>query len=257
MVGSLADNRTPTTHEVTAVIQARMSSNRLPGKVLLPVGEKLVLDWVLDAVERSNTIDKIILATSSDSSDDPIQEYAELRGVDCFRGSLDDVLGRFVGAVEKFAPETAAVVRITADCPLLDFELLDLVVDSWLNSKSIDYVSTALTRWLPRGMDAELITTEALKRLNELAQDYHRTHVTSYAYSHPELFSLLEVTDTSNYSKFRVTLDTKEDYELIKEVVLELEGLTPSLEAIVDILVKHPELVKINSEIAQKKLAEG
>ena len=106
-------------------------------------------------------------------------------------------------------------------------------------------------------MDAELITTEALKRLNELAQDYHRTHVTSYAYSHPELFSLLEVTDTSNYSKFRVTLDTKEDYELIKEVVLELEGLTPSLEAIVDILVKHPELVKINSEIAQKKLAEG
>ena len=181
MVGSLADNRTPTTHEVTAVIQARMSSNRLPGKVLLPLGEKLVLDWVLDAVERSNTIDKIILATSSDSSDDPIQEYAELRGVDCFRGSLDDVLGRFVGAVEKFAPETAAVVRITADCPLLDFELLDLVVDSWLNSKSIDYVSTALTRWLPRGMDAELITTEALKRLNELAQDYHRTHVTSYA----------------------------------------------------------------------------
>ena len=134
---------------------------------------------------------------------------------------------------------------------------MDLVVDSWLNSKSIDYVSTALTRWLPRGMDGELITTEALKRLNELAQDYHRTHVTSYAYSHPELFSLLEVTDTSNYSKFRVTLDTKEDYELIKEVVLELEGLTPSLEAIVDILVKHPELVKINSEIAQKKLAEG
>lgn len=242
---------------VTAVIQARMSSNRLPGKVLMPLGDQLVLDWVLDAVDRSQTIDTVILATSTDSSDDQIQSYAQNRGVNCYRGSLDDVLGRFVGAVNEFSPSCNAVVRVTADCPLLDFNILDRVVNTWRDSPSTDYLSTAITRWLPRGMDAELITTKALNKVDELAKEYHRIHVTSYAYSNPELFSILEVTDQNDYSQYRVTLDTTEDYELIKALVNELHGHTPSLKEIVDILANHPELVKINSEITQKQLAEG
>jgi spore coat polysaccharide biosynthesis protein SpsF len=257
MAGGLADNKDETTSEITAVIQARMSSSRLPGKILKPLGDQVVLDWVLDAVEKSNTIDKIILATSTDPSDDLIQNYAEQRGVDCFRGSLTDVLGRFVGAVEEFAPSTKAVVRITADCPLLDFEILDLVVQAWLNSQSTDYVSTALIRWLPRGMDAEIVSFETLKKLDAVARDHHRVHVTSYAYSHPEEFSIFGVQTETDYSQFRVTLDTEEDYRLIQAVVSNLNGKVPSLENIVDVLNQHPELVSINAEIMQKQLTEG
>lgn len=257
MGNAMTGNKTAPALGVTAVIQARMSSNRLPGKVLMPLGEQLVLDWVIDAVNRSQTIDTVILATSTDPSDDEIQSYAETRGVNCHRGSLDDVLGRFVSAVNEFSPSSNAVVRVTADCPLLDFKILDRVVNTWRDSQSTDYVSTAITRWLPRGLDAELITTKALNKLNEVAKDYHRIHVTSYAYSNPELFSLLEVTDQNDYSQYRVTLDTNEDYELIKVLVQELHGHTPSLEEIVGILAKHPEIVSINSKITQKQLAEG
>lgn len=243
--------------KIVAVIQARMSSSRLPGKVLMPLGEKLVLDWVVDAVQRSSTIDHIILATSEDESDNAIEEFAGQRNIDCYRGPLDDVLARFVGAVNSCAPDADAIVRITADCPLLDPRIIDMVAGAWQQAQWIDYVSTAITRWMPRGLDVELVSTQALTRTHELAADFHRVHVTSFVYSHPELFSVFGIHNANDFSKFRVTLDTPEDYELIRAVVQELNGTVPTVENIVALLTSKPELVALNAEITQKQLSEG
>lgn len=248
---------TSTDLNVVAIVQARMSSSRLPGKVLRPLGSKPVLDWVIDAIEKSNTIQKIILATSEDDSDDEIETYARDRNIECFRGSLDDVLGRFIGAVEAHCPDSDAVVRITADCPLLDARIVDMVAGAWLQAPWVDYISTAITRCMPRGMDAEIISTSALRKINELATEFHRVHVTSYAYTHPEEFSVFGVQSAKDYSHLRVTLDTQEDYELLQAVVAKLNGEFPTLENVVQLLTDHPELVELNAAITQKQLVEG
>lgn len=243
--------------KIVAVIQARMSSSRLPGKVLKQLGDKLVLDWVVDAVQRSRTIDQIVLATSEDPSDDVIEDFARTNGIDCYRGPLDDVLARFVGAVNTCASDADAIVRITADCPLLDPRIIDMVAGAWQQAQWIDYASTAITRWMPRGLDVELISTQALARAHELATEFHRVHVTSYVYSHPELFSVFGIHNANDYSQFRVTLDTPEDYELISAVVTELNGHVPTVENIVAMLTDKPELVSLNAAITQKQLSEG
>ena len=153
---------------VTAVIQARAGSSRLPGKVLLDLGGRPVLSWVVRAAQEAAEVDEVVIATSDRDLDDPVEEAARELGVACVRGSEDDVLSRFVLALDTHPAD--AVVRLTADCPLLDPGLIDAVVALWRAVPERDYVSTVLVRTLPRGLDVEVVKAEALRRVARTAQ---------------------------------------------------------------------------------------
>src|SRR6478672_5672423 len=176
------DNRTAETPSrrtmrVNAVIQARAGSTRLPGKVLEPLGSLTVLEWVIRAARGARLVDDVVVATTVEALDDAVARAAEEAGALVVRGSEDDVLSRYLLAAEEHPCD--AVVRLTSDCPMLDPEVIDLVVSTWLGAPHLDYVSSVLVRTLPHGMDVELATTDALHRAGAVATAHHRTHVTS------------------------------------------------------------------------------
>src|SRR5664279_6083104 len=174
---------------INAVIQARTGSTRLPGKVLEDLGGHPVLEWVVRAAQAATQIDRVIVATSSLAGDDVVADLADSLGVAVVRGSEDDVLTRFVAALD--AHPCDAIVRLTADCPLLDPTLIDAVAGAWAASPSHDYVSTVLVRCLPRGMDVELVTAGALRAVDRAAVGHDRIHVTSRLYAQPSAYRLL------------------------------------------------------------------
>src|SRR5688572_10280738 len=166
--------------KVLAITQARTSSSRLPGKVLKQLGDKTLLEFHLDRILKAKKIDKLILATSNDPSDDVLPEVARRSGVDTFRGSLNDVLERFYQAAKPFAP--VWVVRLTADCPLIDPELIDKVVETAINS-GVDYCSNGLTPTFPDGVDVEVFRFQALETaFREATLKSDREHVTPFIY---------------------------------------------------------------------------
>lgn len=236
---------------VHAVIQARMGSSRLAGKVLRPLGGTPVLSWVVGAARATPDVDGVIVATSSESGDDVIAALAGQMGVPVVRGDEHDVLGRFATALSEHPCD--AVVRLTADCPLLDPALVGQVVAAWRRDPSLEYVSTTLIRTLPRGLDVELISSSALRRLDASATDYHRSHVTSGAYTDPGLFRMLGLVVQPDASDLRVTLDTPEDAALLDGLVSIL-GLGPHpWRLVVETLREHPELIALNALVQQKR----
>ncbi|MHB8274948.1 MAG: cytidylyltransferase domain-containing protein, partial [Dermatophilaceae bacterium] len=162
---------------INAVIQARAGSTRLPAKVLADLGGRPVLEWVVRAARSARQIDEVIVATSTLAADDVVADLAESLGVVVVRGSEDDVLSRFVAALD--AHPCDALVRLTADCPLLDPTLVDAVAGAWAATPTHDYVSTVLVRCLPRGLDVELVTASALRVVDRTAAGHDRVHVTS------------------------------------------------------------------------------
>ncbi len=174
---------------VNAVIQARAGSTRLPGKVLEPLGSLTVLEWVIRAARAARLVDTVVVATTVETVDDAVARAAEAAGALVVRGSEDDVLSRYLLAAEEHPCD--AVVRLTSDCPMLDPEVIDLVVSTWLGAPHLDYVSSVLVRTLPHGMDVELATTDALHRADAVATAHHRTHVTSAIYTDPEAFDVV------------------------------------------------------------------
>lgn len=200
---------------ILAILQARMSSTRLPGKVLMPVKDTTMLGFEIERIRRSRLIDKLIIATSTDPSDDIIAAHEW--GVDCCRGDLQDVLARFAHCASSFTPDH--VVRLTGDCPVIDPEVIDHLIQRHLVSGK-DYTSNALERTFPDGLDVEVIRFETLMkahRLSHLQED--REHVTHYIYTHPELFTIQTVTWEKDLSHLRWTLDTPEDYALLKTMI--------------------------------------
>lgn len=244
--------RTP---RLLAVVQARASSTRLPGKVLLPLGDETVVGRVLRAVQASGGVDEVVLATSTDPSDDDVEREGARLGVPVVRGPLDDVLSRFLLALDAHPAD--AIVRITADCPLLDPGVLRTCCDVWRAVPDLDYLSTALVRTLPRGLDVEVVRADALRRAGEVAVDHDRVHVTSYVYTHPDEHRLLGLSFVPDGGDLRVTLDTPEDWELVQALVQEYGGRQPSAAELVTWLRQHPEVVALNAEVRQKELAEG
>jgi spore coat polysaccharide biosynthesis protein SpsF len=175
---------------INAVIQARTGSTRLPGKVLEDLGGRPVLEWVVRAAQTATQIDTVIVATSTGADDDTVADLAASLGVPVVRGSEDDVLSRFVDALDAHPAD--AVVRLTADCPLLDPALIDAVAGAWAAAQTrFDYVSTVLVRCLPRGMDVELVTAAALRAVDRVASGHDRVHVTSLLYAEPTAYRLL------------------------------------------------------------------
>jgi spore coat polysaccharide biosynthesis protein SpsF len=235
-----------------------MGSSRLPGKVLLPLGGRSVLDWVVRAVRESGALDEIMVATTTSAEDDAVITECERLGVDWYRGPIDDVLTRFVGAIKNSpAAEPDAVMRFTADCPLLDPELIRMAAAAFRAVPGIDYLSTGMPHTVPRGLDVEIIGTAALRTLDQVAQTHHRVHVTSYAYTHPDEFRLLGLTFLPDTSGLRVTLDTPQDWALIQAVVEHFGDRTVPLRALTEWLDDHPEVRALNAEVQQKALDQA
>jgi spore coat polysaccharide biosynthesis protein SpsF len=240
---------------INAVIQARVGSTRLPAKVVADLGGHPVLEWVVRAAEAARQIDKVIVATSTSPGDDVVVELAESLGVPVVRGSQDDVLSRYIVALDSHPAD--AVVRLTADCPLLDPTVIDAVAGAWTAAPSHDYVSTILVRCLPRGMDVELVTAKALRAIDRTAQGHDRVHVTSGLYSDPMAYRLLGLCVLPPATDLRVTLDTAEDLALLRALVAELPDAPQAWRDVVAVLRARPDLVAINAQVAQKPLDAG
>lgn len=246
---------TTTQPKVVAVIQARVGSTRLPGKVLRDLQSRPVLEWVVRAAQAAEGIDGVVIATSTEGSDDVIADFARERGIQVVRGSESDVLARFLQAVSETGAD--AVVRLTADCPLLDPDIISQVVAIWRRTPGFDYVSTTLVRSLPRGLDVELVTADALSRVANRSEAHHRAHVTSGVYEEGAGFSCAGLTLQPGFSHYRVTLDTPEDAAALEALTSLLPDGPPAWSDIVRLLDDHPQIVALNAEIEQKALIEG
>ena len=240
---------------IVGVIQARMGSSRLPGKVLRPLAGRTALGRLVRAVQESGAVDDVVIATTVEESDDPVASEAERLGVPVHRGATDDVLSRFLGALEAHPGD--AVMRFTADCPLLDPEIAALGAQVFRSIPGLDYLTTSLARTLPRGMDVEIIRATTLRALDGVATDYHRTHVTSYVYTNPDRFRVIGLTLPPNRGHLRLTLDTAEDWQLIQAVVNHFGDSTVSLAKLVDWLDAHPEIRALNAQVEQKTLDQA
>ncbi|WKA47114.1 glycosyltransferase family protein [Geobacillus zalihae] len=242
--------------KVAAIIQARMGSTRFPGKVLKKVLGKTLLEYQIERVKRAKTIDEIIIATTTKESDDPIVQLCQQLSIPYYRGSEEDVLSRYYEAATEFGVDV--VVRLTSDCPIIDPNVIDKVVEHYLENKDrYDYVSNTLTRTYPRGLDTEVMSYEVLKKAHDEAKELiYREHVTAYIYHHPDQFRLCNVSNEKDESKHRWTVDTEEDFLLIKNILETLYPLNPlfTLEDVIQILRDKPEWVEINAHIQQKKL---
>jgi spore coat polysaccharide biosynthesis protein SpsF len=211
---------------ILALLQARMSSTRLPGKVMMPLlGEPMVLRQ-LERLRRAASLDRLVVATSDDPSDDPLAARLEAEGVAVHRGSLHDVLGRFAGAVEAFGPATQ-VVRLTADCPLADPTVIDACVRLHLEG-GFDYTANDHPPTWPRGLDVEVMTAEALAVAAREATDAaDREHVTAFLYHRPERFRIGRLAAAEDLSRLRWTVDTPADFAFVERVYARLYPTKP------------------------------
>jgi len=243
--------------KTVAIVQARVGSTRLPGKVLLDLVGRTVLDRVVQRVRQFTMIDDVIVATSSERADNPIIDECDRIGVASFRGSESDVLDRFVGAVRE--TDADVCVRLTADCPLLDPGVSDNIISLFLLADDADYASNKIPQSFPRGLDTEVFTREALERAARDAHEpYERVHVTPYIYRHPEIFSLLSVTSDVDRSDWRWTIDTPEDIEFVREIYRRLDSRGDfGWQDVVALLVNEPSLMWINSHVLQKEIDQG
>jgi spore coat polysaccharide biosynthesis protein SpsF len=229
-----------------AILQARMSSSRLPGKVLRPVLGEPMIGRQVERLRRARRLDGLTIATSTDASDDVIAAYARRIGVDCFRGPLDDVLARFIGALAA-AGNPRTFVRLTADCPLADWRLVDRCIEAH-QAADADYTYNSLNWTFPKGLDVEVCATAALMRAAaEGLTPYDREHVTPYIYGHPELFRLEAVTRDPPL-RYRWTVDTPEDFAFVTAVYEALYPANPAFtsEDVLDWQASHPDQVLPN-----------
>lgn len=239
---------------IVATIEARMSSSRLPGKVLLPAGGKPMLQHLVERLRRVRSLDRIVLATTDQHTDDDLATFARLQGIACFRGSEEDVMGRVLGAAESVAADV--VVEITGDCPIIDPDIVEETIQLFLRS-SCDYASNSYVRGYPDGMDTQVLTVDTLRRSAAMTQDpLDREHVTLHICRHPELFSRahLVAPPDLHWPDLSLTLDEPRDYELLKRVIDHFGDANPwfGCRDVVELLRSKPEWVAINKDVRRK-----
>jgi spore coat polysaccharide biosynthesis protein SpsF len=238
---------------ILAILQARVSSRRLPGKVLRPIlGQAMILRQI-ERLQRSRRIDRLVMATSVDGSDDPLAALVDSAGLDVHRGSLDDVLDRFVTAATAYEPTW--VVRLTGDCPLADPQVIDQVIEATVNSVS-DYGSNTLEPTYPDGLDVEVIRYQVLKEVWRAGgSSAEREHVTLGIYRHPERFRLLSVKGEPDLSALRWTVDELADFLFVERVYAELFPSNPSFDTgdVLALLADHPGLIELNAGIRRNE----
>ncbi|WP_461201887.1 cytidylyltransferase domain-containing protein [Anoxybacillus sp. TBDG-1] len=233
------------------IIQARMGSSRLPGKVLMPLGNTVVLDYVVSRCKQVHDIDDVIVATSTLEQDDAIVQWCEQHRVTCFRGSEEDVLSRYYECAKRYEPDY--VIRVTADCPFVDYDFANDIVEA-MRKKPADIV--IVNGQLPRGFVVEMVSFAALTYMHTHGQENrHREHVTYYAYEFSDQFQqeVIEAPKTMQHPHLRVTLDTEEDYALCQAVANYFQGdMLVRAQDVVQFLLDHPEVAKLNAHVQQK-----
>jgi spore coat polysaccharide biosynthesis protein SpsF (cytidylyltransferase family) len=244
--------------KIVAIIQARIGATRLPEKILKDVSGKPMLWHVVNRLKFSQTIDDIVLAIPTSDQNDMLEDFAQGLKLHCFRGSETDVLSRYYGAAVEFGGDV--IVRITSDCPLIDPRVTDHVIDAHLNSGA-DYTTNDVEYGFPRGLDTEALNFDTLARAYKEAKlDYEREHVTPYIYQHPDIFKLnfVEAKGKLRRPDLRLTVDTEEDLEFIREIYKRLyrDDQIFYTEDIIELLDKYPELTDINAHVRQKELGE-
>jgi spore coat polysaccharide biosynthesis protein SpsF len=235
-------------------IEARMRSSRLPGKVLKPILGRPMLALMVERLQHARTIDGIVVATTENPSDDPIAKLADELGVGCFRGSEEDVLARVLGAARHYRADV--IVETTGDCPLNDPAIIDKVVSDY-RIGGADFVSNTLEYSTPIGTDVRVFSTDSLAEIDRISQDpADREHVSLHYWEHPEKYRLRNVKTElpPGATDLRLTVDTPEDFELVRRVFEELYPVKPifSLADILDLFQRRPELPLINRNIQQK-----
>lgn len=244
--------------KVVIIVQARMTSTRLPGKVLKEVMGKPLLEYQIERLRRVRLADEIVIATTTNCTDQPIVDLCEQLKVSCFRGSENDVLARYYEAATLYGAD--AVVRVTSDCPVIDPAVVTQIIRYYLDHQdSCDYVSNGLQRTYPRGMDTEVFSYKVLAEANAEASDPpEREHVTPFIYRRPERYRVVNMAFRKNAGYHRWTVDTPEDFDLVRRIIeaLYLVNKDFTLDDILDLLDAHPEWVKINAHVEQKKLGQ-
>ena len=257
---------------VIAIIQARMSSSRLPGKVLLDIAGEPMLARVVARASKATSLDQVLVATTTDASDDPVAACCDSMGISYTRGSLHDVLDRYYQAASQTRADI--VVRITGDCPVIDPVLIDNCINALLKG-SFDFTCNRLpppfTRTYPIGLDTEVCTFAALEKAwNEATETFHREHVMPYLYEGVELkavsdgisegvsqrgFKIAQLHHDPDYGYMRWTVDTPEDLEFMRQIYRRFDGRDDfSWRDVLDLIQREPELTAINSSVRHKTL---
>jgi len=239
---------------IVATIEARMTSSRLPGKVLMKAAGRPMLQHMIERLQKVPSLDGVVVATTVNATDDPVVDLAERLGVGYFRGSEDDVLARVLDAAR--AHDADVIVETTGDCPLIDPTLVEACIQGYLDA-GVDYVSNVLERTYPRGMDTQVFTTDVLADVAARTDDADdHEHVSLYIYSHPEIYSLKNMPGPPELSNpgLGLTLDTPEDFELIRHI---FDALYPSdpdfdLAAVLALIDSDPRLAELNAHIGRK-----
>lgn len=242
---------------VVLVIQARMSSTRLPGKVLLPLAGATMLERQLERLARCRRVDRIVVATTDRPVDDPIVDLVtSLDGVAVYRGPEDDVLARYVGAAREHGADV--VVRVTSDCPLIDPDVVDEAIAVYQrNEGHVSYVSNAIERTFPRGLDVEVVPSDVLETAAaEATSPSDREHVTAYIWRRPERFPRIDVLAEEDNSQLRWTVDTPEDFSLVSRIYDRLYPVKPDFiySDVLALVKASPELADVNRHVVQKRV---
>lgn len=242
-----------------AIIQARMSSSRLPGKVLQDIAGQPMLVRVVERAKRAETLDEVAIATTSDPADDPIEALCRQQGYPVYRGSMFDVLDRFYQAARQFQADT--VVRLTADCPVIDPQVIDRTVNAFREAGA-DFGANRLPppwkRTYPIGLDIEVCTFAALERAWKEAQlPYEREHVMPYFYDQEGRFKIVVVDHDPDYGAYRWTVDTPEDLALLREIFTRFNGDDHfSWLDVLALVQREPRLLQLNAAVKAKQAME-
>lgn len=237
---------------ILAVLQARVSSSRLPGKVLRQLLGQPMLLRQIERIHRCTAIDKLVVATSTDASDVPLVDACATWGVDCYRGPLDDVLARFVQAAAPYAPE--AVVRLTGDCPLIDWTVVDAVIDLY-RSSHCDYASNVDPPTYPDGLDVEVIRWSALQEAaTEALLPSEREHVTPFIRAHPDRYRRVNMRAPIDLSQLRLTVDEPADFAAVERIYGHLYPANPAFgtDDVLALLRARPDLI-VNGYITRNQ----
>ena len=238
--------------KVTAIIQARMTSTRLPGKVLMEVMGRPLLSYQVERLRFSKQISKIIIATTVNREDDPIVALAHMEGVGFFRGSEDDVLDRYYQAGKLYGAQN--IMRLTADCPLLDPDICDLVAAKYFEA-NLDYLKTGLS--FAEGLDCEVFRFSVLERAwKEARLKSEQEHVTPYIRNHPEIFQSMNLENETDDSRYRMTVDKEEDFLVVKAILENLYRGKDQYFTIAEVksfLDMHPEIYKLSAHIIRNE----
>ncbi|MFJ8261828.1 cytidylyltransferase domain-containing protein [Rummeliibacillus sp. NPDC094406] len=239
---------------VSAIIQARMGSSRLPGKILKEVNGKPLLLHQIERLRQCKEIDQLIIATTVEEQDNQIFEFCNHHNVSIFRGSENNVLERYYETWKQFGGDV--IVRLTSDCPIIDYKIVDKTIRFFLDNE-FDYVSNTIERTFPRGLDTEVFSVATLETTYKQAKlERDKEHVTAYIYTHPEKFKIGSYKGEINYSKYRWTVDTEEDFALIKNLFEAYKGKENQLDlaSAVRLMEQNPAWFLINEHIEQKKI---